>query len=209
MHYLEKSVQDYIEAAVKAIFQIHYRMPPGDILVFLAGQDDIESLRSQLESYLPTMDHNKPQLLICPLYARLTPGEQDKAFNIAPPNTRKIILATNVAETSITISGITYVIDTGFAKEKTYHPNSGIDSLLLSPISKSSAMQRAGRAGREVMRFIIDQMNHQLTLVLIEIHLPSLPARATGCTPSSTIDSFGRLYHPRFSDAVCLLLCCT
>lgn len=119
-----------------------------------------------LESYMPSMDPRKPQvsqmhiaslyqahywpqLLICPLYARLTPAEQDKAFKSAPPSTRKVILATNVAETSITISGIRFVIDTGMAKEKTYHPSTGMDSLLLSPISKSSATQRAGRAGRE------------------------------------------------------------
>jgi HrpA-like RNA helicase len=69
---------------------------------------------------------------------------------MAPPNTRKVILATNVAETSITISGIKYVIDTGMQKEKTYHPATGMDTLLLTPISKNSATQRAGRAGREV-----------------------------------------------------------
>lgn len=68
---------------------------------------------------------------------------------MAPPNTRKVILATNVAETSITISGIKYVIDTGMQKEKTFHPTTGMDSLLLTPISKNSATQRSGRAGRE------------------------------------------------------------
>lgn len=123
--YLDQPPQDYIEAATKTIFQIHYKTRPGDILVFMSGQDDIEALRAQLESYLPSLDPQKQRLLICPLYARLTPAEQNKAFNMAPPNTRKIILATNVAETSITISGISCVIDCGFAKEKTYHPTSG------------------------------------------------------------------------------------
>ena len=94
-------------------------------------------------------------MLVCPLYARLTPAEQNKAFHLAPPKTRKVILATNVAETSITISGIKYVVDAGMAKEKTYHASTGMDSLLLSPISKSSAVQRAGRAGREVSDAVI------------------------------------------------------
>ena len=98
------------------------------------------------------MSHNpaSAQLLICPLYARLTPAEQNKAFNPAPPNTRKVILATNVAETSITISGIKYVVDSGMAKEKMYHAGTGLDSLMLQPVSKSNATQRAGRAGRQV-----------------------------------------------------------
>lgn len=95
------------------------------------------------------------QILICPLYARLTPAEQNKAFNPAPPNTRKVILATNVAETSITISGIKYVIDSGMAKEKMYHAGSGLDSLMLQPVSKSNATQRAGRAGRQVGFFYL------------------------------------------------------
>ena len=123
--YLEQAPNDYLEAATKAIFQLHVKSPPGDVLVFLSGQEDIETLRAQLESYIPSMDKTRQTMLICLLYARLTPGEQDKAFNVAPPNTRKIILATNVAETSITISGITYVIDCGLAKEKSYHPVTG------------------------------------------------------------------------------------
>jgi HrpA-like RNA helicase len=88
--------------------------------------------------------------LACPLFAALPPSQQQKVFDPAPVNTRKIILATNIAETSITIPGIKYVIDCGLAKLRGFNPKIGVESLLLHPISKSSAWQRTGRAGREV-----------------------------------------------------------
>lgn len=90
------------------------------------------------------------QLVIRPLYARLPPSQQKAAFAPAATNARKVILATNVAETSITIPGVKYVVDTGMAKLKRFHHAAGVEQLLVEPVSKSSAMQRAGRAGREV-----------------------------------------------------------
>ncbi|KAK4056479.1 Salivary acidic proline-rich phosphoprotein 1/2 [Microbotryomycetes sp. JL221] len=161
--YTEEPQNDYLDAALKTIISIHMRQPPGDVLVFLAGQDDIENLTASINAYLPDLHtnyrnhtdvcqidqvHLEP-LSIHPLYARLPQTEQAKAFAPAPPNTRKVILATNVAETSITIPGIRYVIDTGLAKEKQYHASVGIDSLVTGSISQSSALQRTGRAGRE------------------------------------------------------------
>lgn len=92
------------------------------------GQEDIESLQSSLKAYLPALRKESPkslELLIAPLYAKLSPQEQAKAFVITPPNTRKVILATNVAETSVTIPGVKYVVDTGMAKEKEYHASVG------------------------------------------------------------------------------------
>ncbi|ORY76229.1 P-loop containing nucleoside triphosphate hydrolase protein [Leucosporidium creatinivorum] len=150
--YAEEAQADYQEAALKTIFQIHMKRPPGDVLVFLPGQDDIESLTASITTYMKDLATTYPSrgsLLICPLYAKLAPSEQAKAFAPAPPNTRKIILATNVAETSVTIPGIKYVVDSGMAKEKQYHAAVGIDSLVTESISQSSAMQRTGRAGRE------------------------------------------------------------
>jgi ATP-dependent RNA helicase DHX33 len=89
------------------------------------------------------------QITVAQLYSKLSPQQQAQAFVKAPPRTRKIILSTNVAETSVTIPGIKYVIDSGLMKEKRHHSAAGIDSLLTAPISQSNAQQRAGRAGRE------------------------------------------------------------
>lgn len=92
---------------------------------------------------------NHPQLLVLPLFAALPQAAQQRVFQPAPPKTRKIILATNIAETSVTVSGVRYVIDCGKAKIKQFRTRLGLDSLLVKPISQSAAIQRKGRAGRE------------------------------------------------------------
>ncbi|PHZ11673.1 ATP-dependent RNA helicase DHX8 [Rhizopus microsporus ATCC 52813] len=140
---------DYIDAALVSIFQIHVNNPKGDILVFLPGQEAIESLTALVNDYASQLRPNQQKLLTCPLFAALPPSQQQKVFDPAPENTRKVVLATNIAETSITISGIKYVIDCGLAKLRGFNPKIGVESLLLHPISKSSAWQRTGRAGRE------------------------------------------------------------
>ncbi|SCZ98073.1 BZ3500_MvSof-1268-A1-R1_Chr3-3g06556 [Microbotryum saponariae] len=158
--YSEEPQVDYLDAALKVVFQLHMRSESqlrGDILVFLPGQDDIDALGVSIKSYAKDLVVSHPEhdavsssfILVCPLYAKLSPTEQAKAFIPTPPHTRKVILATNVAETSITIPGIRFVVDTGLAKEKQYHASVGIDSLVSEPISQSSALQRTGRAGRE------------------------------------------------------------
>ncbi|KAF8475528.1 P-loop containing nucleoside triphosphate hydrolase protein [Kalaharituber pfeilii] len=150
--YTPAPVDDYIDAALRTIFQIHYaeRMP-GDMLVFLPGQEDIESLERMITEYAALMDLQEvPRLIVLPLYAALPQHLQQRVFLPPPtPNTRKVILATNIAETSITVPGVRLVIDTGKAKERQFRPRIGLESLLISPISKSSAQQRKGRAGRE------------------------------------------------------------
>ncbi|KAI7878861.1 P-loop containing nucleoside triphosphate hydrolase protein [Lichtheimia hyalospora FSU 10163] len=140
---------DYLDATLVTIFQIHTKSPPGDILVFLPGQDAIESLSSLVNEYSSQLRPRQQKLMSCPLFAALPPSQQQKVFDPAPANTRKVILATNIAETSITIPGIKYVIDCGLAKMRGFNPKIGVESLLLHPISKSSAWQRTGRAGRE------------------------------------------------------------
>ncbi|KAI8997091.1 P-loop containing nucleoside triphosphate hydrolase protein [Pilobolus umbonatus] len=140
---------DYLDACLVSIFQIHVNNPKGDILVFLPGQDAIESLSSLVNDYAAQLRPHQQKLLSCPLFAALPPSQQQKVFDPAPANTRKVILSTNIAETSITIPGIKYVIDCGLAKLRGYNPKIGVESLLLHPISKSSAWQRTGRAGRE------------------------------------------------------------
>ncbi|TIC63741.1 P-loop containing nucleoside triphosphate hydrolase protein [Wallemia mellicola] len=147
-----EDLQDYLDASLKTILQIHQSAPlPGDILVFLPGQEEIQTLGASLKLYA---DNNtlKCDLNILQLYASLSPSQQQKVFEQTPENTRKVILSTNVAETSITIAGVKHVIDTGLARERKFYTSNGgvgIDTLFVKPISKSAAMQRAGRAGRE------------------------------------------------------------
>ncbi|TPX74038.1 hypothetical protein CcCBS67573_g04688 [Chytriomyces confervae] len=141
--------EDYVDAALVATFQIHVDEDPGDILVFLTGQEEIETVEKLLKEHMHELPPNASQLLICPLFASQPAAQQQKVFAPAPPNTRKVILSTNVAETSITISGIRYIVDTGMAKVRAFNPKLGIESLAVVPISKASALQRLGRAGRE------------------------------------------------------------
>jgi len=89
-----------------------------------------------------------PELIVLPVYSALPSEMQSKIFEPAPPGSRKVVIATNIAETSITIDGIYYVVDPGFVKQKAYNPKLGMDSLVVIPIAKSQAKQRAGRAGR-------------------------------------------------------------
>ena len=88
------------------------------------------------------------ELLVLPIYSNLPSDEQIKIFEATPNNCRKVVLATNIAETSLTINGIVYVIDTGFCKQNSYNPKTGMDSLVVAPISKAASNQRKGRAGR-------------------------------------------------------------
>ncbi|KAH7926795.1 P-loop containing nucleoside triphosphate hydrolase protein [Leucogyrophana mollusca] len=146
------SQTDYVDAALRTFFQIHTDKPPGDVLIFLPGQEDIESLDKSIKMYARRLPEERMSVLVCLMYAALPPTQQARIFSPTPPGTRKCILATNIAETSITIPGIKYVIDTGKCKEKRYlskDTGGGFDTLLTRDITKSSAMQRAGRAGRE------------------------------------------------------------
>lgn len=148
--YAPDPVQDFVDAALRTIFQIHYKEPmPGDILVFLTGQETVESLENLVKEYAAGMGPEVPKILVLPLFAALPQAAQQRVFQPAPPKTRKIILATNIAETSVTVSGVRFVIDCGKAKMKQFRSRIGLDSLLVKPISKSAAIQRKGRAGRE------------------------------------------------------------
>lgn len=117
------------------------RQSEGDILVFLPGVGEIKRTTEQLESWASSND-----ILLVALHGSQTPEDQDRA--IAPAQQRKVILATNVAETSLTIEGIRVVVDTGFARVLRYDPSTGLNRLVLERISQASATQRAGRAGR-------------------------------------------------------------
>lgn len=130
--------------------QIHISQPigSGDILVFLTGQDEIEAAAEILTQRTKGMGSKIPELIICPIYANLPSEQQAKIFEKTPPNARKVVLGTNIAETSLTIDGICFVIDTGFSKQKNFNPKTGMESLVVTPISQAASNQRAGRAGR-------------------------------------------------------------
>ena len=107
-------------------------------------------LEEILITWLRKLTNELEKMEICPLYAALPHKKQMKVFEAAPEGSRKVVLATNIAETSITINGIKYVVDCGLVKARVYNPRIGIDSLVVIPVSKAAARQRAGRAGREV-----------------------------------------------------------
>ncbi|BAT79705.1 hypothetical protein VIGAN_02262800 [Vigna angularis var. angularis] len=148
INYTKAPEADYLDAAIVTSLQIHVTQPPGDILVFLTGQEEIETAEEILKHRTRGLGTKIAELIICPIYANLPTELQAKIFEPTPEGARKVVLATNIAETSLTIDGIKYVIDPGFVKMKSYNPRTGMESLLVTPISKASANQRAGRSGR-------------------------------------------------------------
>ncbi|KAL8437339.1 hypothetical protein Efla_004297 [Eimeria flavescens] len=154
IYYTPKPEKNYLEACIRTALQIHLSEPPGDLLVFLTGEEEIEQAKKELEKAVQRHP-DAGELLVVPLYSSLAPAQQQRIFEAAPPPKypggppgRKCVISTNIAETSLTIDGIVYVVDPGFSKQKVYNPRSRVESLLVSPISKASAQQRAGRAGR-------------------------------------------------------------
>jgi len=139
---------DYMDAALICVMQIHLTEPAGDILLFLTGQDEIDTACQILYERIKSLGSNVPELIILPVYSALPSEMQTRIFEPAPKGSRKVVIATNIAEASLTIDGIYYVVDPGFAKQKVYNPKIGMDSLVVAPISKASAKQRRGRAGR-------------------------------------------------------------
>jgi ATP-dependent RNA helicase DDX35 len=148
MHYLTEPCEEYLERAVKTVFDIHTSEPEGDILVFLTGRDEIEKAIEMVADRVSSLPKGADSILPLPLYAGLTTEAQMYVFEPAPSQHRKIIFTTNIAEASVTIDGIVYVIDTGFVKLRAYNPTTGIETLTPTPVSQASATQRAGRAGR-------------------------------------------------------------
>lgn len=146
--YTKAPEADYLHAAVVTTLQIHVTQPAGDVLIFLTGQEEIEACEELLRQRTRGMGTSVGELVLAPIYANLPSDQQARIFEPTPPGARKIVIATNIAETSLTIDGIKYVIDPGFCKQNAYNPRSGMESLQVTPISKASALQRAGRAGR-------------------------------------------------------------
>lgn len=167
--YTKHEETDIIEAMMLTCMQIHVDAKDyGAVLAFLPGQEDIEALQGMLEEQLShcssrlvskvesltgasarqTTTNVEKDFLICPLYANMPSDEQLRVFQAVPSHVRKFILATNIAETSITVPDIRYIVDSGFVKTKLMHPVTGMEMLKTVSISKAQANQRTGRAGR-------------------------------------------------------------
>ena len=157
--YSPEPERDFVEAAIRTVLIIHHTKAPGDILLFLTGEEQIEDACRKIKLEADNLLNQYPDFvgpLTCyPLYSSLPPQQQQRIFDKAPPPItpngplgRKVVVSTNIAETSLTIDGIVYVIDPGFSKQKVYNPRIRVESLTEHPISKASAQQRAGRAGR-------------------------------------------------------------
>lgn len=147
--------RDYLEAAIRTVIQIHLcEEVEGDVLLFLTGQEEIDEACKRLAREVENLGPEVGDLKCIPLYSTLPPNLQQRIFERAPPNKangaigRKVVVSTNIAETSLTIDGVVFVIDPGFSKQKVYNPRIRVESLLVSAVSKASAQQRAGRAGR-------------------------------------------------------------
>ena len=146
--YLDSPAENYVEKAVDTVFDIHEQEAQGDILVFLTGREEIDNAIQAVAERIGQTEGKLSNLQPMPLYAGLTSEEQMYVFDKPPAGKRKVIFSTNIAEASVTIDGIVYVIDCGFVKLRAYNPRTGIETLTATPTSKASASQRAGRAGR-------------------------------------------------------------
>lgn len=155
MLYAREKQDDYVLTAMSTVFQIHKEAPAQhDILIFLTGQEEIDSVTHSIRQIAKDNSLAEfPRMRVLPLYAALPSNQQLDVFRVTAPGERKVIVSTNIAETSITIPGIKYVIDSGRAKVRTYNPSNGFDSLKVKKISQAQAWQRTGRAGRETAGF--------------------------------------------------------
>lgn len=166
IHYTPQPEANYLHAAITTVFQIHTTQPRGDILVFLTGQDEIDAAQESLAETAHALGNKVGELIICPIYANLPSEMQSKIFEETPPGARKVsrvflrdsfvkgcrtdfdpsnppflqvVLATNIAETSITIDGVVFVIDPGFVKQNSYNPRTGMSALTVVPVSSFSS----------------------------------------------------------------------
>lgn len=185
-HYAEDPVSDYVQAAVTTAVSIHEQDLPGDILVFLTGQEECEAAVSMLEEEARRFRRaqgSSLRLMPVALYAGLPAASQLQAFEATPRGYRKVVAATNIAETSVTLEGVVYVIDSLFAKQQAYNPLTGLESLLVAPISKASAAQRAGRAGRVRPGFCFRLCTEEDFLALPDSSVPEMQR----CELASTV----------------------
>ncbi|KII72758.1 Pre-mRNA-splicing factor ATP-dependent RNA helicase PRP16 [Thelohanellus kitauei] len=177
--YSKTVVDDWVDSSAKQALQLHLLPHSGDILVFLPGQEDIETACDILSDKIEKLNA-KASISILPMYSQLPSDLQARIFQEAPPGVRKCIVSTNIAETSLTVDGIFFVVDSGYCKLKVYNPRIGMDALQVFPISQANANQRAGRAGRtgpgQACRLYTENQykNEMLTTTVPEIQRTNL-----------------------------------
>jgi len=172
--YLEDEAENYVDKAVDTVFDIHAREPDGDILVFFSGRDEIESALQAIADRHGELEVRGRTLMPLPLYAGLSTEQQMLIFDKTPQGMRKVVFATNIAEASVTIDGVVYVVDCGFSKLRVFDATTGIESLSKLPISKASALQRTGRAGRICPGKCFRLYAEQTFQALLETTVPEL-----------------------------------
>ncbi|KAI8803208.1 P-loop containing nucleoside triphosphate hydrolase protein [Cladochytrium replicatum] len=202
VYHAQSQQEDHLDSALVATFQIHMERPQGDILVFLTGQEEIEGLEKLINDHAADLPPEKMKLLVCPIFASLPTAQQSQVFEPAPPGVRKVILATNIAETSITIEGIKYIVDTGMVKQREFHARNGagLETLNVKPISKASSKQRAGRAGRQAQCYRLYtkqaflRMDNDIVPEILRCNLGSalLQMKAAGITDVVNFDYLDR-----------------
>jgi len=150
VHYLDSPCPDYVKGCVETTIKIHEKEPPGDVLVFLTGMEEVDHCVNMLKNYTDTAKDSKHglKMWITPMYGALAPAKQLKALRPAGTGYRKVVVATNIAETSITIEGVSHVVDCCFVKLACFNNETFNNSLIITEVSQASAEQRAGRAGR-------------------------------------------------------------
>jgi ATP-dependent RNA helicase DHX8/PRP22 len=151
--YSREPESDYLDAALTTVMQIHLTEPAGDILLFLTGKEEIDSSCEVLSERMKALGPNVPEMVILPIYGALPSEVATRIFEPSAAGSRKVVIATNIAETSLTIDGIFYVVDPGFVKQSSYDGKLGMDRLQVTPISQAQARQRSGRAGRTGKKF--------------------------------------------------------
>jgi pre-mRNA-splicing factor ATP-dependent RNA helicase DHX16 len=149
INYCMSPEANYLAASISTAMQIHIAAPlPGDILIFLTGEDEIIACQEALEQTVQKLRGRVKELIVLPIYSSLSSEQQAKVFEPTAPGTRRVVVSTNISETSITLDSVKHVIDCGMSKELSYNPTTNTESLVITPISRASADQRAGRAGR-------------------------------------------------------------
>lgn len=147
--YATEAPQSYFETAIETVMDLHCSQGKGDVLLFLTGQEEIERACRRLNERVRELPEEEcPDMQVLPLYAALPPEAQARVFGPPPGGCRRVTVATNIAETSLTVPGVVFVVDPGVVKQKEYDPQTGMDSLKVTTISAVQARQRTGRAGR-------------------------------------------------------------
>ena len=169
VYYMDDPCPDYVRGTVDTVMKIHRKEPPGDILAFLTGQEEVHQAINMLRDHMEIAGIDEEQLKILPMHGSLTHHDQLRVFFHVPRTCRKVIIATNIAETSVTIPGIVYVIDCGFIKLKWYMADHQMDMLVVVPASQACCRQRAGRSGRirsgKVFRLFTEDSFKELPIV--------------------------------------------